>query len=183
MLTNAPIRAKADQFRIKNFVAKQGFNPIEVLEAQGITHVNALKDLDSDLSVSDDPSSLGAANTETKQIFVRPVLYEKMERFTIAHEIGHIALHQGKGTKLRLDNLDAVLGYSNSLPDDEKEANYFAAELLLPREEILNQLIEEFTISSFKEIIPEEHASFIGDIFKVSLSAATVRLSYLRNFA
>jgi Zn-dependent peptidase ImmA (M78 family) len=60
------------------------------------------------------------------------------QRFTIAHEIGHFLLHEyegfhfdgtNQGFQLRLRDEES----SKGTDDDEREANLFAAELLMPK--------------------------------------------------
>ncbi len=55
------------------------------------------------------------------------------QRFTIAHEIGHFRMHEGgtyvdRGTTLRFRSS----GKNSGSPVEEKEANQFAAALLMP---------------------------------------------------
>lgn len=53
------------------------------------------------------------------------------QRFTIAHELGHMELGHGPGLR------DSNWSFSGSVQDwKEREANAFAAELLMPREVI-----------------------------------------------
>lgn len=104
MLTNSQIRAKADYFRAGvPFVPGKGYDTNEIMRRNGIKQVESLEDIGDIQStgVLDFDTILGAANTAERKIFVRQVLYDKMMHFTAAHEIGHIALHQGKGMKLR----------------------------------------------------------------------------------
>lgn len=63
------------------------------------------------------------------------------QRFTIAHELGHLRLHPGR--ELILDHVRLNLRNDlSSLGTDreEREANAFAAELLMPREAILDEV-------------------------------------------
>ena len=64
------------------------------------------------------------------------------QRFTIAHEIGHLQLHRGRPMILdapgRVNMRDATS--SKATDAEEIDANSFAAELLMPRE----RLVEEF---------------------------------------
>lgn len=48
-------------------------------------------------------------------------------RFTLAHELGHMTLEHGAKVDVRVET-------GNSVRGDEREANHFAAELLLPLE-------------------------------------------------
>ncbi len=53
-------------------------------------------------------------------------------RFVIAHELGHVLLHPGVR---QIDEVDAsqIRNFSDRQAPEELEANYFAAELLMPR--------------------------------------------------
>lgn len=55
------------------------------------------------------------------------------EIFTLAHEIGHVLLHLN-GDQPFIDNDTTIMGRSND--EREQEANYFAASLLMPSEEV-----------------------------------------------
>jgi Zn-dependent peptidase ImmA (M78 family) len=61
------------------------------------------------------------------------------QRFTIAHEIGHLHLHEGRpmfvDRSVRIDRRDANAALG--LDPEEIEANSFAAALLMPQEMIL----------------------------------------------
>lgn len=66
----------------------------------------------------------GAVDYARKAIFVNASDPYARQRFTIAHEIAHAHLHEGSS---RID-------YRNDFWDEkEKEANQFAAELLMPK--------------------------------------------------
>ena len=57
------------------------------------------------------------------------------QRFTVAHELGHFRLHKGYEVivdKLVRLNLRVTPGGPLATPEEEREANYFAAELLMP---------------------------------------------------
>jgi Zn-dependent peptidase ImmA (M78 family) len=63
------------------------------------------------------------------------------QRFTIAHELGHLMLHPGRD--LILDHVQLNLrDNTSSLGTDrqERQANAFAAELLMPRSEALAEV-------------------------------------------
>jgi Zn-dependent peptidase ImmA (M78 family) len=61
------------------------------------------------------------------------------QRFTIAHEIGHLRLHQGRpmfvDRAVRVDRRDGTA--SRGIDAEEIAANRFAAELLMPEEMVL----------------------------------------------
>jgi Zn-dependent peptidase ImmA (M78 family) len=63
------------------------------------------------------------------------------QRFTIAHELGHMRLHPGK--ELILDHVRVNLRDDRSslgTDREEREANAFAAELLMPHVEVLKEV-------------------------------------------
>ena len=95
------------------------------------------------------------------------------QRFTIAHEIGHFLLHKGgtfidKGTYARFRDQESGSGTVS----EEKQANQFAAALLMPA-----QWVED----AFKEhpFDPADGSSLqdLADTFRVSTQAMMFRLS------
>ena len=66
-------------------------------------------------------------------IFINTSSRLSREIFTLAHEIGHIVLHLN-GEQSFIDNYATIAGQSDD--EKEKEANYFAACLLMPSDEI-----------------------------------------------
>lgn len=104
----------------------------------------------------------------------------KRQRFTIAHELGHFLLHQQEGVHVdraeqgllvKLRNQDSSTG----LDVEEKEANLFAAELLMPIAFLQTDL------ESYAEIdlLDEEVLKPLADRYQVSTQALTFRLAYL----
>jgi Zn-dependent peptidase ImmA (M78 family) len=103
------------------------------------------------------------------------------QRFTIAHELGHYLLHAGHTVHLdegrvaltiNLRNPESSKGEDN----DEREANLFAAELLMPAK-FLREDLEGLELDLLG------NNTFLADLAKkysVSLQALTFRLTYLR---
>lgn len=99
------------------------------------------------------------------------------KRFTIAHELGHYLLH--KGDTIHLDNENRAieinfrgLEASNKVNDQEKEANLFAAELLMPKSLLDKDLKHIGQIDLLNEDIILE----LAKKYKVSIAALTFRL-------
>jgi Zn-dependent peptidase ImmA (M78 family) len=62
---------------------------------------------------------------------------ERRRRFTIAHELGHLVLHKGRPLvvdHVRVNFRDATSSTATDL--EEIQANAFAAELLMPRDQV-----------------------------------------------
>ena len=90
--------------------------------------------------------------------------------FTLAHELGHFILHKANiGGRFRVD----MKGNLTEKEDrEEKEANYFAASLLVPKTEFFNLL------SATKNIPDSLHS--IADYFGVSKTMIKVRMRWLQ---
>ena len=95
-------------------------------------------------------------------------------RFTIAHELGHYELHRNKAALF----VDKQFIYRSQSSGDtpikkemEHEANLFASMILMPTR-LLRQEIEKYDIS-------EEGIKQLADIFDVSTTAMSIRISSL----
>ena len=104
------------------------------------------------------------------EIHVNKLHSEERQRFTIAHELGHYFSSEDFNQFEDADNLleiELLKDRKNDLSDyDERNANSFALELLMPKIAI------DYMLKTGK-------ASTIGDlakIFKVSLSVMNIRL-------
>jgi len=105
---------------------------------------------------------------------------EPRQRFTIAHEIGHYLLHEGEivhfdgdrpGFTVNLRHKD-----DSSISNDiEREANLFAAELLMPAQFLeQDERIKHLDLLDDDDVLKE-----ISKEYKVSLQALTYRLANL----
>ncbi len=92
------------------------------------------------------------------------------QRFTIAHELGHFFLHETKGTFI-----DYRDNKTNIVRDKrERDANKFAAALLMPKKLLLKD------IKSFLENgLDKEITTFLAKKYEVSEDAMTFRLMNL----
>jgi Zn-dependent peptidase ImmA (M78 family) len=99
------------------------------------------------------------------------------QRFTIAHELGHLALHEGE--EVHVDRRFPVVflrSHKSSEASDvrEMEANAFAAELLMPNAMIRKDLGQVTLDYEDDHVIRE-----LADRYKVSPQAMTFRLMKL----
>jgi Zn-dependent peptidase ImmA (M78 family) len=98
------------------------------------------------------------------------------QRFTIAHELGHLLLH--KDEDLHVDERFPIAfrnpKSSQAIDDKEIEANQFAAELLMPEEFILKDLKGKDLDIEDDDLVAELAAKY-----EVSTQAMTIRLSRL----
>ncbi|MDQ3819254.1 MAG: ImmA/IrrE family metallo-endopeptidase, partial [Acidobacteriota bacterium] len=104
------------------------------------------------------------------------------QRFTIAHEIGHFCLHNYEGVHFDGKNTGLQVHLRNDKSSEgtnieEREANLFAAELLMPK------MLLEKDLATVKEIylLDEEDQSIknLANKYQVSVRALTYRLANL----
>lgn len=77
-----------------------------------------------------DPTISGAYDKDTKTIYVAHDDAYTRKAFTIAHELGHFILHRDKQREIfyRMD----IARISEEERDEDQQANWFAASLLMP---------------------------------------------------
>ena len=99
------------------------------------------------------------------------------QRFTIAHELGHFLLHEQE--RLHVDrHFQIQLRDQNSSKGEikeEKEANLFAAELLMPVWFVRKDLVAIATL----DLEDDSVIANLAKSYKVSTQAMTFRLAYL----
>lgn len=110
--------------------------------------------------------------------FVNSDHHPNRRRFSLAHEIGHFVLHHQPTKKLDdlfLDKSVALYTRKDHHSNDmEKEANEFAASLLMPRE-----LLDKYVNKNDLDIEDEFDVSRLALAFGVSEQALQIRLNRL----
>lgn len=106
-------------------------------------------------------------------IGVNSLNHVNRRRFTVAHECGHLLLHEGKRAYIdrsfRVNRRDGVSSQATDV--EEIEANRFAAELLIPYDMIMDDLIKYQP-----DIEDEDELRELADRYAVSLQAFTLRI-------
>lgn len=99
------------------------------------------------------------------------------QRFTLAHEIGHLVLHQGRPMTVDKDVRVNRRDRTSSLATDaeEIEANAFAAEILMPAQQLRDEVRSSLNEGASKGILVAQLAAR----FDVSKQAMRIRLSNL----
>lgn len=124
------------------------------------------KELDKDIS------GLFAQKNGINLITVNSTDSLERKRFTIAHELGHFILHSSN-TSLFIDGTSKIMFRNNESSSgkhlQEKEANHFAACLLMPK-----NMIQKFIINR-----PNISVKDLSKKFQVSEMAMTFRLANL----
>ncbi|MEA2878511.1 MAG: hypothetical protein QOF14_3707 [Hyphomicrobiales bacterium] len=99
------------------------------------------------------------------------------QNFTTAHEFGHLLLHEQE--QLHVDRAFRVRlrddVSSQGIDDAEREANFFAASLLMPKEFIKNDLADEDDV----DLLDDEFLRNLARKYGVSTQALVNRLKNL----
>jgi len=96
------------------------------------------------------------------------------KRFTMAHELGHYMLHKDK-----IDRLGSIADsedYEGMDADEEKEANFFAAETLMPEDKVREIFSETMRNQRDNETLAIEE---MAKMFQVSRASMNIRLQLL----
>jgi Zn-dependent peptidase ImmA (M78 family) len=138
-----------------------------------------VRSLDLELAMlpqsDDDLSGFFFREGERRVIGVNSTHPPVRQRFTIAHELGHYILHDSEG--LHLDEAFKFRDRVSSLAIDPQEidANRFAAELLMPEDEVLAMVG-----NGNLDFNDDEAVRRVARHFGVSQQALTIRLTALR---
>ncbi len=110
-------------------------------------------------------------------IGVNRLQHRNRQRFTIAHELGHLLLHSGDvvhvDTSFNVKHRDERS--SSGTDVSEMEANLFAAELLMP----IHFLQHDLNTLGELDLLYDEKVAKLARLYQVSNQAMAVRLGHL----
>jgi Zn-dependent peptidase ImmA (M78 family) len=125
-----------------------------------------------------DLSGLLYRDGDTVVIGVNSIHAPVRQRFTIAHEVGHLVLHDGRPVVLdhvvRVNFRDPQSGTATNR--EEIDANRFAAELLMPRDLVLDEVRRSQDAGA---PMGDQFVRDLAEGFGVSAAALTNRLMNL----
>lgn len=129
-------------------------------------------------SLEGDLSGFLFRDTSQKVIGVNTHHAPVRQNFTVAHELAHLLLHDQE--QLHVDRAFPTVRLrddvsSQGIDDAEKEANLFAAELLMPADFLKRDL----TGRSALDLYDEEFIPALAKKYGVSVQALMFRLQYL----
>lgn len=158
-------RAQIEKLAQKVFQEVGRTIPVDVVRAARLYDIDVYP-IEMEKMVGAIPSGVLVESQKKWSIFINIQDSLTRQRFTIAHELGHFLLHKNKQF---VDNFSAGETFYRDGEDtkEEREANYFAACLLMPAEEV---------ISVWPESIDPKDAAMK---FKVSEVSMTYRLKHL----
>ncbi|WP_293448883.1 ImmA/IrrE family metallo-endopeptidase [Planktotalea sp.] len=162
-------KTAVDKFA-ENVATRLKFNPSDSIE--GLIERSGGKLVVGSSGHGDiDSGSIIARAVDDYVIYISCYTSLKRERFTIAHELGHLLLHFGK---IKNANPEAVMRATRNVdPNDKKQqkaewkANWFAAGFLMPRQ-------------AFSNAYENKGLSYAARLCGVSDSAAEIRVKTLK---
>jgi Zn-dependent peptidase ImmA (M78 family) len=168
---SVPSRRRAEQ-QAENLLIQQGI----------ATFPTPVEDIARDLGakllyqrMDPDVSGMVYRDGQTTYIGINNNHHPRRQRFTAAHEIAHLQLHPGRpltvDSSIRVNFRDNVS--SQATDRQEIEANAFAAALLMPRDQIIDQA-EKLQAAGVKT--RERLVTNLAKIFDVSNEAMGHRL-------
>lgn len=167
------IRIKADDFREKCKVSRFGIIDLfKDCERMGYKLLRYPLGENADLGFA-------LLKDEDIVIFTNSSCRLSREIFTLAHEIGHVVLHIC-GESPYIDDTITISG--RSIDAKEQEANYFAACLLMPADEV-----DRFFDTRLQDLFDNKMSAMdiarIMSEFNVSFDMALNRLEYLKKIS
>lgn len=161
------LEERAEDLLVKNDLFKAGFN---VKKLAKLLKINLKEEV-----LSDDVSGFFVMTDSGSTITYNKRNGTERKRFTIAHELGHFILHS-KEQPIFIDKTPSVMFRNNSSSTGEdfkeREANAFAASLLMPK-----RLIEDEISKAPNDF--DKAISYLAKKFEVSQQAMSFRLSNL----
>lgn len=161
------LEEKAEALLVNNNLFTAGF---DVKKLAKLLKINLKEE-----NLSDDVSGFFVMTDTDSNITYNKRNGKVRQRFTIAHEIGHYILHS-KEQPIFIDKTPSVMFRNNSSSTGEdfkeREANAFAASLLMPK-----KLIEQEILHSPNDV--DQAIEHLANKFKVSQQAMSFRLSNL----
>lgn len=162
------IRIKADSFRVKCKISRYGiidlFKECERLGYKLLRYPLG-DNADLGFAVKKDNDNI---------IFTNSCSRLSREIFTFAHEIGHVILHLNDEGSF----IDDSITISRSTDEKEQEANYFAACLLMPSDDVSRFIDLEIQDFGKKDLSAMDIARIMSE-FNVSFDMALNRLESL----
>ncbi|MBI2436645.1 MAG: ImmA/IrrE family metallo-endopeptidase [Candidatus Magasanikbacteria bacterium] len=110
----------------------------------------------------------GFTDLDQKIIYINEHDPSYRQSFTVAHELGHIVLEH-QPSKVEVQYLYRNTNITTT--DEEKEANVFAANLLMPKI-FIEKIMKQYNLH-------KEDVNTLAGIFGVSPQAMNLRLKYL----
>ena len=136
-------------------------------------------------TLEDKVSGVLIVRESARHALINALHHSNRQRFSLAHEIGHLVLHDSGGDRLFIDtnmrvyqrvggSMDEAYNQANSTtkPHEEREANQFASAVLMPAELIRRAAFD-------LDLSEETDVAYLARLFGVSDQAMAIRLQQL----
>jgi Zn-dependent peptidase ImmA (M78 family) len=170
------IKRIADEFCAKNGIDSYPVGIVSICQDNGLKVFEEYLDPDISGLIVVDTEEWEKYDGATQFIVVNLTNSAARRRFTIAHELAHFVLHRN-GAHLYAHRDSTVDG--TPLSSIEQEANYFAANILMP-EPLVREKVDLLKRDSWTNMPGFALVYEIACSFAVSESAAEVRLKQLK---
>lgn len=154
--------------------------PIDLLKVAESLNVNVHYD-----PLENNVSGVLVVKGQERHAIINSAHHSNRQRFSLAHELGHLILHDSEGDRLFVDtnmrvyqrvgsSTDTAYSHpeSTTSPREEQEANRFASALLMP-EDLVKEEARNIDLSD------ETDVAFLARAFGVSDQAMSIRLQQL----
>lgn len=181
-MTNVrPNRAEIERRAVEVLEKASAFDvPVDLEKVARFLEVNVHFD-----TLEDKVSGVLVVKGAERNALINALHHSNRQRFSLAHEFGHLVLHDSEGDRLFIDTNMRVYqrvgaasaeAYnqpgSTTNPHEEREANQFASALLMP-----SALVQREAINL--DLSEETDVAFLARTFGVSDQAMTIRLQQL----
>ncbi len=162
----------ADKIRKALDITTLPYEPSDAIKKLGGTITYNVNDYNVD-------AILKKTGENSFNINLNPNRHINRDRFTLAHELGHLFLHMGfivdkeKWDSISTD--DIIFFRDNNYSIKEYEANEFAASFLMPKDEFIEIAEENLTGNNY-------NLNSISEYFRVSVQATENRGKWLGIF-
>ena len=175
-------RTQYIELEARNVLLRASINgiPIDLSKVASSLNVNVHYD-----SLENNVSGVLVVKGQERHAIINADHHPNRQRFSLAHELGHLMLHNSEGDRLFVDTNMRVyqrVGSSNdeaynqpestTNPYEEREANRFASALLMPHDLVQREAVK-------MDLSEETDIAFLGRTFGVSDQAMSIRLQQL----
>lgn len=181
-MTNVrPDRAEIERRAVEILERASAFDvPVDLEKVARTLEVNVHFD-----TLEDKVSGVLVVKGEERNALINATHHSNRQRFSLAHEFGHLVLHDSEGDRLFIDTnmrvyqrvgaaTDEVYSQPDSTtkPHEEREANQFASALLMPSELVQREAVN-------LDLSEETDVAYLARTFGVSDQAMSIRLQQL----
>lgn len=161
------VKKDIQKLLLEKWLHEKSGDEIVIIPPEDVAKNNNIKVFEWDLqSIGKDICWFIKYANDEFSIFIEESHHFNRKRFTLAHELGHYFLHNEviKTDGIYIDNKESLMFRGLVYSEEEHEANMFAAEYLMPENEV-RKLYNKYWVTEI-----------LANHFKVSLLAMAYRI-------